>query len=490
MNIQIQELSADAGRSGRDRRVRAAWIFACAFPAILLLFLFALTLYATPEHDDFCFAYTNAAEGFVRTALSFYQGVTGRLVPLFLAQIPAVLSRAMGSSLLAGYSVTMSVAALIFLAGTALAMARAWPHVRGLPLLFLCLAFAAAILGSSRSVRDLLYWLPAVVCYVPSGLVSILILGECVRALDQESEFSGLATFGMALGGFLAALCNEFTGVWLVGFIASSMLARRVFGQNMQIRSHVLIAAVVLIGWLIVVLAGGNTYRMAAFSGAARLGHSLIEALRYSMVGLGQVLREPAIIGWLIAVGAVTLAAPEPARPANPRSSLLALGVILITLACCYFEYFAHHYSTGVRIVERAQNEALILLLFGATLTVSLLVRAHRAKLRETLLRGRAPLPLDSTALPLLLGGLMAASLGLSKTGFLIYAEHAGLSPFRQESLARDRLLATSREPVVIVPKHRWTPSLLMSADANVNTGCLAGWYGKSDLIVVEPGPP
>ena len=192
---------------------------------------------------------------------------------------------------------------------------RAWPRVRGLPLLFLCLAFAAAILGASPSVRDLLYWLPRVACYIPPALVSILILGECVRALDEGSEFSGPATFNMALGGLVVAMCNELTGVWLIGILASSMLARRVFGQKMQIGPHALIAVAVLIGWSIIVLAGGNSYHMAQFSGAGRLGRSLLEAFRYSMVGLGQFLREPAIIGWLIAVGAVTLAAPE--RPVH-----------------------------------------------------------------------------------------------------------------------------------------------------------------------------
>src|SRR5258705_8217143 len=41
---------------------------------------------------------------------------------------------------------------------------------------------------------DLLYWLPGILSYVPPGIVSILILGECVRALDRKSEFSWLGT--------------------------------------------------------------------------------------------------------------------------------------------------------------------------------------------------------------------------------------------------------------------------------------------------------
>ncbi|XUJ34939.1 hypothetical protein ACQ5SK_03315 [Bradyrhizobium japonicum] len=64
---------------------------------------------------------------------------------------------------------------------------------------------------------------------------------------------------------------------------------------------------------------------------------------------------------------------------------MLALGIVATCLACCYFEYFTHRYATGFRLVERAQNQALILLLFGLMLSVRLLVRAHRTQLRERL---------------------------------------------------------------------------------------------------------
>ena len=109
----------------------------------------------------------------------------------------------------------------------------------------------------------------------------------------------------------------------------------------------------------------------------------------------------------------MTLAGPDPAKQANPRGRLLALGIAIICLGCWYFEYFVHQFVTGQRLVERAQNEALILLLFGATLTVSILVRTYRQELRQRFTLHGSPLTLDSMALPAALAALMAAILAL-----------------------------------------------------------------------------
>ncbi len=465
--------------------IRAGWIFANLVPIVFLLCLFALIFFAAPEHDDFCFAYLNVHDGFVQTVIGFYYGMSARIVPFLLIQLPGAMSAAAGISILSAYSMTLVACMVVFMAGTAFAVVRAWPDRSGPSVLFLSLAFPAAVLGATPSVHDLLYWLPAVACYIPPALVSILILGECVRALDRATGFSRLATLNMAIAGFIAAICNEFTGIWLVGMLAGSLLARRTFGQKLQIKHHLLIAALVLIGWTFVVMAPGNSVRMATNSGTGLIGHSLYASLRFSLIGLGRFLREPAVIGWL-AVAAIATLAAEPTRPAHPRGRLLALGIAALCLACCYFEYFAHEFSTGVRIVERAQNQALILLLFGLTLSVSLLVRAYRPQLRQRFMAAGLRLAVNSAVLPTSLAMLMVASLGLSSTSLRVLSERESFYPFWRESVARDRLLATSPEAIVTVRKHTWTPSTLTSSDVTDNIGCIAAYYHKSAIIPAE----
>ncbi|MBR0856645.1 DUF6056 family protein [Bradyrhizobium liaoningense] len=454
---------------------------------IFLFGFFVLMFYATPEHDDFCFADLNVSAGFLKTIVQFYNGSSGRILPLALIQLPSAISTKADIDLLHAYSMTLATIAVIFVAGMFVVASRLFPRVSDLPSAFLGSAFIASILGASPSVRDLLLWLPAVACYVPPALGCVIILSQCVHAVRERVGFSRLATSFMAVIAFIAAISNEFTGIWLGLIVAYSFLLRYTRGQSLQTGNHLLIAAAVFAGWAIVVLAPGNSLRMATqATGAGDVGRALYEALRFSLVGLGRFLREPAIIGWLLVTALATLASPARENPANADDTRLAFGIIAIALFCCYFAYFAHEYSTGNRIVERAQNQALILLLFSTTQAVVLLTEASRARLQARF-GALAVLSLNDLALPSLFGLLTIVSLYFSSTGSLLRSELDKLSDYHQESVQRHMLLATSKELTVEVPKHSTSPALLMSADVTANTQCIARYYGKTAIIPIEP---
>lgn len=475
-------------KRGTTPIVWTVWLIATIPSTIFLLGLSALIFYAAPEHDDFCFAYLNVSAGFVKTIVQFYYELSGRILPLFLIQLPGAISINTGIDLLLAYSITLALIAAIFFAGMFLAASWLFPRVSGPPLVFLSTAFIAGVLGASPSVRDLLNWLPAVACYVPPALGSVLILGQCVRAARGRTNFSGFATFCMASVCFVAAISNEFTGVWLGLIIAYSLFLRYARGQSLQTSNHLFIAAAILAGWAIVVLAPGNSVRMAGqTSGAGDIGRALYEAFRFSLVGLGRFLREPAIIGWLLVTALATLASPAREKPGNEHDKKLAFGITTLALFCCYFEYFAHEYATGIRIIERAQNQALVLLVFGTTQAIVFLTDAYRTRLQSRF-RLLAALRFDALALPTLLGLLTAASLCFSSTGFLLRSERDELYDYHQESVQRHVLLAKSKELTIAVLKHSTSPALLMSADVTVNTQCIAAYYGKSAIIPIDPG--
>jgi hypothetical protein len=480
-----------AARPHADGRACIGWTLCSLFPAIFLLVLFALTSLSAPEHDDFCFADLYARHGFIDTVSLFYHSQSGRVLALWLTQVPPAISAAAGVSLLSAYSLTMAASAALFLAGTALAIVRAWPRTTAPQLVFLILAFASAVVSAAPSVRDLLYWLSAVTCYVPPALITILILGECIRTLDGEAGFSWTLSLAMALGGFAAALCNEFTGPWLLLIVSASLAARHLFGQQRQIVHHLLIAIAIAIGWIIVVSASGNSARMEQLPNGGHVTWSVFQALIDSLVGLGRFLREPAIVAWFAAVGLIALIEPDPTPQGPQVRKLLALGTIAICLACCYFEYFAHRYATGMRLIERAQNQALILLLFGSTLGVKLIVGAYRPQLRERVAAGAFRGLLGPIGMPAGLALLTIASLCLSSTAFQLRAQWQGLYPYWRESAERHALLTTNREPVVAVPRHKGTPSLLMTADVTDNADrlpndCIARYYNKSAVYAAD----
>jgi hypothetical protein len=133
--------------------------------------------------------------------------------------------------------------------------------------------------------------------------------------------------------------------------------------------------------------------------------------------------------------------------------------------------------------VERAVNQALILLLFGITLSVSLLAKSLRDYLRLSLRR-------DIIALPAILTGFVLVS--LSGEVSRLHAESDSFDAFRKESAARELFLTTSQETVVTVKKHFWKPSIIMNSHADIDqsTGCVALYYGKSKIIPTEAASP
>lgn len=484
MSLKFAEKAA---RSRAQSFARSAWMLACLGPLIFLTVLTLLALYGAPEHDDFCFAYQNVRDGFLQTVVGFYTGLSGRIVALLIIQVPAAIAKTAGSSILSAYAATLMAFAALFVAGSAFAMVRMWPNVRGLPLLVLMLGFPAAIAGATASAHDLLYWLPGLACYVLPGLITILILGECVYAIDRERQLSIQATAWAAAGGFLAATCNEFTAVWLVAIVAASLLARHVFDQKLQMGRHVVIAAAAAVGWLIVAVAPGNGQRIATVGDSWNVGFAITEGFMFSLTGLRILLLSPSLIGWLVVVMTISAAITAPEKQNPRREKWLAAGIAALFLSASYFEYFLHQLITGAHLVDRAQNQALILIVFGFTLCASLLARVYRSQLRRTLALAGASISLDKPVWPLLLTAIIAVSLYFSTTGSRIRREMATFHPFWQEAVARDRLLASRPDQVVDVPKHRWKPSTLIDTDITNNIGCVAQYYHNKELIPVDP---
>jgi len=484
----MSDQSIVPARSSSVSFSRAAWLLASLVPAIFLLCFLALASYAAPEHDDFCFLSQNLHDGFVHTVLSYYNEWSGRVVPFLLIQFPSEIAKATGINIVPAYAATLASFTVVFIAATAFAVVRAWPGLPVQAALFLSLAFPAAIIAAAPSLHVLLYWLPGLTCYVPPRIISALVLGEVIRALGDRGGFSWPVAVTMAIGGLVAATCNEFTAVWLFGIVASSLLARRYLGRELQVGHHVLVAAAVLIGWVIILSAPGNSARLAATGGIHDVLYVAPRALNYAVLDLGRFISCPSVVAWCVVAGAVTLAEPESRRPALSHGGMLASRNVVLCLACCYFEYFMHHLTTGVRLVERAQNQALILLFFGLTLSTSLLVRTYRRDISRYLAFASS-WSLDSVALPAALAGLFALSLYGSQAAVRLRAEREAFYPFWQESVARYRLLATRPEPVVAVPEHKWRPSVIMAADL-ADSECLASYFGKSRIIPAERAAP
>jgi hypothetical protein len=460
---------------------KSAWLLAALVPAAFVIWLFTLVVYAAPEYDDYCYFALYRQDGLIHTILSYYFGFQGRVLPFVMIQAPSLISEALGIGILPAYSIALAIYMLAFVAGCAFAIVRVWD---GLPLpvaVFMVFTFVSAILGATRDLHGLLYWIAALACFVPPGIISAVILGECTRAVDQDATFSWCGALAMAFGGFLATICNEYTGLWLIGIIGSSFLARGYLGQEQQAHHHAVIGGAVVVGVAVVLLAPGNAIRLE-LSGGLRLhdiGYLAPRAMNYALIDLGRFLLSPTVIAWSMIAAVLALSDPSPR--AHHRSGLLALGVAVVCLGCCCFQYMTAHLSTGVRLVPRAQNQALILLFVGLTWSIALCMRMPRV--RNSLTKF-CPISLNSVALPVILGSIYAVSLFSSETAIQLSAQRATFEPFRQENIDRDRILRTSAETTVAIRKHSWKPSLLFEYDMDMATGCIGSYYRKTIEVI------
>lgn len=443
----------------------STWLL-LGFPAVVFLIVCAgLIPLAAPEHDDFCSLAIATERGFVQALLDLYFSSGGRLTALALIQFPAIIISGLSVSILTAYALVLAAIYSGFLMAAAAAFYRGVPNADVAQRSLLIVTFAATSIAVAPSPRELLYWLPGAACYVPPAAIAILFLAELFRL---EKLSAARATW-LAVGGFVGALCNEFSGVWLLLILSTSGITRWMYGENVQLKKHVAIAGSVLAGFLIIVMAPGNGARRSVLPNSGHLWRSLWKGLLYSIDCLAHFISNPAVIACLLVVALTSTMIPAPAN--RRRSAQLAMVIIALCLTCCYFEFFAHEYASGMRLVERAQNEALIFLLFGASLTVSRLASAY------------APRDLaENRFTALALTAIIGVCLFLSPTGLLLRTQAASFYPFHLEAMERDRALRETTSLSPVIPHHKFTPSLLFGVDLEAGSGCRARYYGKEGV--------
>lgn len=468
----------DGGVLGKKEAHAPAWLWisALAIPAMWLLYFFVLTAYSVPQSDDFCFSYRHLQSGYWATLSIFYQTVIGRVVPILLMQLPAAVSKASGFDILICYSVVLATFQLVFLVAAWVAASRLWPRSHLLHAGALAIAFVTAVVSLAPDLREMLYWLPGVACYMVPAAIVILMLVAFVNAAETGKSLNSTP---LALGAFVASTCNEFTPVWIVAMVLGSIVAQWTFRNALQLKRHLVILGAALAGAAIIFLAPGNAIRMSQLPMAGHLTESLILALKYSLHDLALFLKQPVVLSLLVITALFTSKQPSGEPAPRGRRAILAAAIAAFCLGCGYFAYFTHQYATGLRLVERAQNEAMILLLFGLMVGTALLSRAFM----PAMLYSRNSL----TIVPILLVAF-ALPLYFSKTAVLVREESSSFRTFWLESIARHARLSLTGDQDAVLPKHTVSPLTLMSGDitedpSRLPNDCIAAFYGKRTVV-------
>jgi hypothetical protein len=460
------------------KRVHITLFLAASVLPLLVLFRLAVTaLYASPETDDFCFSYHYAVDGLFGTVALFYKIAIGRILPMVILTLPAILSRAIPLDMFIVYPLMMVGFLLAFIAVSASVCNRLWPTIPGALLLFLSVTFAATVGVNAVSFREMFLWLPGIACYlVPAAMVLIVLIELTVGALAGAQ----LSTRQIAVLGalcFLAATCNEFTPVWIMAVIGISF-ATRGFAE---FRSHAILGVCTLAGFLVLLAAPGNLVRMSLYPAGGRIWASIDSAINYFAFDLMILIGQPNIIAWLAIVAIISIFVISP-KPVRLRPVAVAsIGIPALFLLCSFITWFIAYYATGELLALRARNEIEVFII--ASLTISV---ASIARFAGQFLPSR---PLQMQTAGIILSALLCQHLLGSPTMAILKTERPTFNTFWLESVHRHASMSLSKSNDIVVPNRTVRPSLLMQEDLTENPArlpndCVAAFYGKKSVVM------
>jgi hypothetical protein len=464
--------------SSSERRLHdALFLFASVVPLLIILRLASVALYASPETDDFCFSYHYAADGLFGTVAIFYKTAIGRILPMVILTLPAMIARAIPLDMFLVYPLLMAVFFLAFAAVIGWVCAKLWPHVSGALAFFLGTTLTATICANALSFREMFFWLPGVACYLVPAALFLIVFTTLMTSAIEGALLSIRSTAILSILCFLAATCNEFTPVWFMAIIAGSFAAR----GFTQFRQHAVLAASTLAGFLVLLAAPGNWVRMSQYPAGGRIWTALDGALNYFAYDWLLLIQEPSVLAWLAIVGSASIFVIH-AKPIRLRTVvLISVGIPVLLLACSFITWFIAYYATGELLALRARNETVVFIIAGLTFSVAIITRFAAQFLPDR--------PAQVQAVGAILCALLCLHLIDGRTMALLREQRPSFDTFWLESLQRHANIRLSKASDIIVPNRTVRPSLLMQEDLTDNPGrlpndCVAAFYGKRSVIL------
>src|SRR5262245_20417366 len=165
------------------------WRFGLASTAVLmaaLLPLIALSFYAAPQTDDFCYGAMLLRRG-LPGVWQHYHSWSGRVAATLMIPLPSIIAQLTGADIFRVYSCF----ALAFVLG--LAVVAYWLIGKMLPALanparlFFAVALFAVLIANAPITRHMVFWMPGAVTYTLPGFVMMALFVVLYRALADQS---------------------------------------------------------------------------------------------------------------------------------------------------------------------------------------------------------------------------------------------------------------------------------------------------------------
>ena len=467
------------GARGAASGVRYGWGWVAVLLAALAP-LAALSLFASPQTDDFCYGAIVRHDG-LAGIWRHYENWSGRLVASALIPLPTIVSDLLGADLFDVYgcfaaSFLLGFAILCYWAIGALLPERTNPSR-----LFLALALFIAMVANAPTTRHLVFWMPGAFTYAFPSLVMLWLFGLLYRALEQRTwisrgQFSALVPLLL-----LTSLCTELSGPIAIWMLVSSLYGRRRSGfEHTAAVHHVVLIAAALIGTAIVYLAPGNLVRASTHGGGSDLPSALFWGTMYVPAFLVLYLTRPGVVGWLLLLALAGV--DHDAVPPDRHSARALIGIAVSTLlGGCWVSCVAGYYAQGGRLPARALN----LLFLLSVLCLSFALKAYCAR-SMTRLSNAAPGFLTLTRLRV--SGVALLLLSPAVLGAVWQLPQA--PQFRREARAQLLAISATSMPIASVQQLETTPQLLFNNRLSPDgtewpNRCLARYLGKQAVVPI-----
>jgi hypothetical protein len=449
---------------------------------VALLPLTALSFFAAPQTDDFCYGAIFMQGGFAGV-WQHYEHWSGRLVASTLIPLPTVLS----SHLQIDLFIVYELFALSFILGFAVLCywltGKLLPKVPHPSRLFFAVALFIVMAANAPKTRQMVFWMPGAFTYTLPSFIMLFLFTMLYDALAEHTWFTRRQFLLLIPALFLAALCNELSGPITAFMLALSAYARRHLSfEPTQTAQHAVLIAAALTGMLIVYLAPGNLLRADIMPGSRSLLGALFWGTLYVPQFLVLHLPMPGVLGWFLLLALV--AAQHPSLPPDRRRARSLLGFALLTfLGACWFSFVAGYYGEGRRLPERAQNLAFFLGIVCMTDALNLGLKMYGQRLIAGF-PGNLPKPL--TVPRLRMAAVTFLLLSPAMLGALWQLPQA--PAFRRQMQAQLLAISTDPLPIATVRQIESTPALLFASKLSEDgrewpNRCLARYFHKESVI-------
>lgn len=448
--------------------------------AVCLLFPFlAIALYSSPFTDDFCMS-SHSLLTTLAEVEQYYVSVGGRLPAYFLITVPSDLAHLTGLDLYMVYPIVMLVVLVAFIVSMSAAAVMVFGQTdRRVSVLF-GLLFSCLMLGLVPNLDEFAYWMPGTACYLAASIGACLYAGWLTKITLSNAQIDRYTLTALVAICFITAALNEFTVFFLLGLACLSLAVRLLFAPRpAQVGSYLAMFAAICAGYLIVLVAPGNSHRFALFPESRDIVASIQNASLYTLQYAVYLSRLPEARAFAVLTACFAVATNRARKPA--LSLIFIGGLFLLAIAWAYTSYFIGAFSTGTTIPPRARNEILIVFSFACAIVEIVLI--------QVTLGPRLRVPNAYRFWIIAAGTLLILPVRRATNYEDIRSEWPQLATFWQENLARNLLLSTTTHDDVIITRRTVFPSLLMGGELKetpdqLPNDCIARYYGKSSVIL------